>query len=610
MNKVHILSPEIVSKIAAGEVIERPASVVKELIENALDAQTGSIELHLEDAGKKLIRLRDTGTGIAKADMETIFQRHATSKIQDYEDLFDIHSLGFRGEALYSIAAVADVVLKSTVAGRQATADEKGKSDSSGNPSGWEIHIRGGKRISLKPLGHPQGTEIEVKELFFNTPARRKFLKSNLSEVNQILNIFVPYTLLHPQIRFCLTHGDKTLIDLTPADDLTSRTAAALNLDEKNLLDIAQTFEAEGIRARLILGDINISRSRRDLQFIFVNGRPVQNKNISFHLNEAFRLILPPHSFPFFTIYLEVPTVDVDVNIHPTKREVKLRDEQGLCTMLRKLAESALLGKSGAKQVRAEGTPAVTMLLKTEPGEKMPGRFSEAAETPAVGEWKPRPTEEYAFPQSPVTPEAMANLFNGPGMRKKDPGSLAQRLTEATFLGIFINKFLLFESDRTLLIIDQHAAQERITFESLIRQIEKGHVEVQQMLSPIMISLSVGDMLVWEEAQEALEKFGFSSTQIDRETVALHSHPALVKDPEKGFRDLLAGENPARCDHKTLARRACRASVMAGDPLDAKRAQYIRKSLLDCLDPFTCPHGRPTLIEMKESFLDKQFLRT
>ncbi len=268
MKNVHILPPDIISKIAAGEVIDRPASVLKELIENSLDAQANVIEIELEDAGKTLIKIRDNGTGIEQDDMETIFARHSTSKIASIDDLFDIHSLGFRGEALYSICAVSDITVRS----KTASSD-----------SGWEIHMRGGKKLDLKPVAMQNGTEIEVKELFFNTPARRKFLKSGPAEVSAVLGILIPYALLYPNCRFRLTHGNKTLIDVAPAADIKDRLAHVLNLDSKFFIEVDRDLTQEDIHIHLVAGDINIIRPKRDMQFIFINGRPVQSKGIGFH---------------------------------------------------------------------------------------------------------------------------------------------------------------------------------------------------------------------------------------------------------------------------------------------------------------------------------------
>ena len=600
MSKVHILPPEIISKIAAGEIIERPASVIKELIENALDAKTKTIELHLKEAGKTLIFLKDSGSGIEPEDIEVIFLRHSTSKIETIDDLFNIHSLGFRGEALYSICAIADVVLRSRVKSQDA---------------GWEIHMRGGKKLNLQPVTMNVGTEIEVKELFFNTPARRKFLKTNPTELNQILSIVIPYALLYPNTQFTVKHQNKTLFDLKPAN-LLERIAETLNLEQKYLLHTKQDFQDLGISIQLILGDINIARPRRDLQFIFINNRPVQNKSLSYHLNEIYRLILPPGTNPFFIAYISVPAETIDVNIHPTKREVKIRDEQNLIALLRQLTQNTLLTRGGAKQaglpdrqVEAPAPPKTKeqfvirrLFTETKINDDVTPKILDQLEK-FCKELSPSPTEQYSFPKDEIGDSA--RLIN----RALSPISLSRQLSGARFIGSFIDKFLIFEAGSSLLVIDQHAAQERITFEKLIQQMEKGKVEVQHLLSPYTVKLSPTELLAWEEGKEKLDQLGFSTTLFDGNTVAIHTYPVLLKYPDKAFQDILAGGNVIRCDHATLARRACRFSIMAGDPLTPEQAIFQRDQLIKCQDPFTCPHGRPTLIEIKESFLDKQFLR-
>ncbi len=617
MNKVHILPSDIISKIAAGEVIERPASVVKELLENSLDAGADSIELHLKDAGKTAITIKDNGSGIGQDDLEKIFLRHATSKIQSAEDLFDIHSLGFRGEALYSVAAIADVTLQSKTIEQD---------------TGWEIHLRGSKQLSLKPGPAPdKGTTIEVKELFFNTPARKKFLKTNTTELNQILNIFIPYSLLHPKIRFLLTHQGKTLLDLAPTEDPVTRIAATLNLNKDNILATQQELSDKNITVDMFLGDINITRSRRDMQFVFINGRPVDNKNISFHMNNVYRLIMPQGTYPFFVVTINMPAEDLDVNIHPAKREVKMKNEQIITSILRHLCENTLMQASAAKQAvdpssdtstensankpysidRAlTGTTTKDMPFDTTvpPSIFEPSNTQYSATDKGNSKSAPNrgtaPSDQYAFPQAEYYSMAGETLFQ----QKQD--SLQSKLTNARFVGTFIHKFLFFESTPSLLVIDQHAAAERVTYEKLIQQMNKGSVEVQNLLSPILIKLSAQELVSWEECQENLNQLGLDTTQWNDETIAVHSQPLLLKNVEKAVRALLAGDTIARTDHDTLARRACRSSIMAGDALKPEQAEAIREQLLQCLDPFTCPHGRPTVIEMSESFLDKQFLRT
>lgn len=595
MSQVHILSPDVISKIAAGEVIERPASVLKELIENSLDAQTQTIELHLKDAGKTLIHLKDRGLGIEHDDLQTVFQRHSTSKIKTADDLFNIHSLGFRGEALYSVAAISDITLRSKTKNQD---------------SGWEIHLRGGKKISLKPIAMPNGTEIEVKELFFNTPARRKFLKTNTTELNQILGTITPYALFYPQCRFLVTHEKRTLIDLMPSANQCQRIGEILNLDHKHLLEIKEDFKEHEFSVHMILSDINISRSRRDLQFIFINGRPVQSKSLSFHINDIYRLILPPNHYPCFTLFLKIPAAHVDVNIHPTKREVKIKDEHNLMPLLRHLIEHTLMtaGKPkeiSEKNIASEETASLRRALAKNtssdiafaPITETEQSLSKISENPSI-------TEQYTFPQhTSGVSENTLPLQNA-------SQNLSNKFSRSRYLGTFINKFLLFEADRSLLIVDQHAAQERIVFEALIRQMQRGHVEVQNLLTPDLLKISMAEMLAWEEGKEVLEQLGLSSTQFDKNTIAIHSCPALLGNPLQAVRELLAGGNITRADHATLARRACRASIRAGDSLKPIQAEFQKEQLLKCRDPFTCPHGRPTVIELKENFLDRQFFRT
>lgn len=594
MNRVHVLSPDVISKIAAGEVIERPASVIKELVENSLDAGATTIELHLKDAGKGLIHLKDSGNGIHHDDLETVFERHSTSKIQTADDLFNIHSLGFRGEALYSVAAISDIVLRSKTKEQD---------------SGWEIHLRGGKKIGMKPVAMKNGTEIEVKELFFNTPARRKFLKTNTTEINQILNTVIPYCLLYPQCRFLVTHEGRTLVDLAPIDSQSARVAETLNLEQKHLLTITENFNEQAFGVHMILGDINVSRSRRDLQFLFINGRPVQSKAIGFHMNEIYRLILPPGNYPFYALFLTIPAQHIDVNIHPTKREVKIKDEHNLMPLLRNMVEQALMTAGKAKEIteKVSLTQEALALRRAltqstgKDGTTLPVSDNEII-MPGVSE-NSAVTEQYTFPQQ-------SNFTTPEGTPYSAGENLTNKFNRSRYLGAFINKFLLFEADRSLLIVDQHAAQERIVFEALIKQMERGKVEVQNLLTPDLLQVSVVEMLAWEESKEALDKLGLTTTQFDKTTVAIHSCPALLSDPIRAVRELLAGGNINRADHATLARRACRASIRAGDPLKPSQAEFQKEQLLKCRDPFTCPHGRPTVIELKEAFLDRQFFRT
>ncbi len=599
MKRVHVLPPDIVSKIAAGEVVDRPASVIKELLENALDASADRIEVELEQAGKTRLVIRDNGSGIDPDDLETIFQRHSTSKIQSADDLWDIQSLGFRGEALYSIAAVSDITLRSRTREHDA---------------GHEIHLRAGERLGVKALGMTPGTEIQVQELFFNTPARRKFLKSDAAELNQVLDIIIPYTLLFPEKRFKVTHNGKTLIDAAPSSDAAARVSQVLNLNKDFFIQGEEQFEVLGTTVSFILGDINILRTKRDLQFLFINGRPVENAAIRFHMNNVYRLILPPRHYPFFYLNLDLPARDIDVNIHPTKREVKIHHEAGLCQALRRMTEQSLMQGGSARQ--ASDGPATAPSDPPLNIRRLVSGFLDreltepSSEEPVQGaahptDWTARPaTNEYAYPAN-----APDSLFADHALQARHL-SMKERFIASRFIGAFHYKYLFFESATSLLMVDQHAAQERITFERLVEQMQNSRVEIQHLLTPFTLTLTPQEKVVWATSQSVLEAMGFSTTQFDETTLAIHTHPALIPNAEWAVHELLTGGDLARCDHQQLARRACRASVMSGDPMSAQQVEFQRTQLLACRDPFTCPHGRPIVVELTTAFLDKQFLRT
>ena len=608
---IKILPPDIISKIAAGEVVERPAAVVKEMLENSIDAGADTIDIDITDAGRTEIVIRDNGSGISKDNLDRMFQRHATSKIQNLDDLYNIHSLGFRGEALYSIAAIADVTLQTKIL-NSSKGEEK--------TSAWEIHLRGGKRISLKPCSISEhGTIISVKELFFNTPARRKFLKTDSTEFNQILSVITPYALFYPKLKITLTHNGKKILDVKSSDNHLKRVADILKVDEKFLLETQHTTDdAQHTTIQLILGDMNLRRPRRDLQFLFINGRPVQNKNISFAMAQAYRLILPPDEFPVFVAMIDLPPEDVDSNVHPTKREVKIRDERTLCDDLRHLCEKTLMNAGRMQQVgnfsyttqnHNSVIPAKAgIYFKMDPCQES-SRMTDYKISESPSSYQSAGSSSgYSFPSR--NPETQHQLFSESQNNFSSDHSLQKKLTNAKLIGIFRTKYILFEHETSLLLMDQHAAAERINYEHLILQMEKGNVEIQNLLTPTTLRLTAQEMLIWEESKDALEKIGFSSSLWNNDTIAVHSHPRTISDIEPTVRHILAGGHLSKNDHDALARRACRCSIMTGDKIKTPEAEHLRVQLLACLDPLTCPHGRPTVVEMTENFLDKQFLRT
>ncbi|MDD4202862.1 MAG: DNA mismatch repair endonuclease MutL [Candidatus Omnitrophica bacterium] len=623
MGKIELLPPELISKIAAGEVIERPASVVKELLENAIDAGSDSVDIELEKAGKILVRVKDTGTGMEKDDLEKIFLRHSTSKIKTSEDLFNINSLGFRGEALYSVQAIADITIKT----------KTHQSD-----MGWQTHARGGSAPVVTPYTMNEGTSIEVRELFFNTPARRKFLKTDSTELNQILNVVIPYSILHENIKFSLSNNERIILDLSANNNKLSRMAEVLNINKDDLILSEALSEDNSISIELILGNINIQRVKRDMQFIFVNNRPVFNKAISFHINQIYKLIFPQNIHPCFACFVHLPNEDIDVNIHPTKREINLKDEKKFIPLLRRTCERALMEHGKAKAVtlcekpEARGQkPENALQNSTEKKfgvdipfnksfKKLEEEFSKMSDT-SLDSTEDKFTQDTRLKTQDSKQYVLFTGDNKPrealekDLENYTQKTLANKLSIAAYIGKFINKYLLFESNETLLIVDQHAAQERITYESLLKQLLSKKIEVQRLLLPIMLDLSTQELVVWENIHNDIEKIGFDTTKMKGNSIAIHSHPALINKPDIAVMNILSTDDTryqirdTRYDPNDIARRACRKSVKAGDILKPEEADSLKEQLLNCDNSFTCPHGRPTVIEITDKFLERQFLR-
>ena len=461
------------------------------------------------------------------------------------------------------------------------------------------------------------GTDIKIAELFFNTPARRKFLKNNTSELNQILNIVLPYTLIYPEKRFVLMHTGRTLLDLRVAPSRLDRTAATLNAPLNHLLETDQEFVQEKIRVRMILGDINVQRPRRDMQYIFINSRPVESRNLNFNLNDVYKLIMPPGTYGTFIVDITLDPANVDVNIHPTKREVRIKDEAILIRILRRMVEYQLMHKGQARELMTSPRPNPLHQEEGNNAFNSPpleggvrgGGLPADQIIFAPGQLQPR----LAFPSS-VKHMSFQETFGDDSMKDfqlfGEENSLRSKFSRARYVGTFLQKFLLFEVDESLLIVDQHAAQERIMFEKFKDQLERAQVESQPLLTPVLLKLTPQEKIAWEELQEKLGVAGIEITQFDEDTIAIQTQPLLLKNIETVVRTLLAGGEAPRMDHTSLARRACKASIVAGDKLDSTQALHQRQELLKCQDPFTCPHGRPILIEVTQDFLDRQFLRT
>lgn len=567
MGKVSFLPETIINRIAAGEVVESPGSVVKELIENSIDADATDIGIEVRSGGKKFISVRDDGSGIEPDDIEKIFKRHATSKIRGPEDLYRIKSLGFRGEALYSISSVADVVL-------QSSASDTGE--------GKEVHIRGGVFIGIRDIPRNRGTTVEVRELFFNTPARKKFLKTDTVEFRRIISIVTPYTISFPDIKFSLVHNEKVISNLSPAKDTYERFCEVTGIKKEYTVCAEREIGEKRILLKVLLGDINLQFPVRSRQYIFINSRPVYHRGISSAVNGVYEDIFPKDLYPAFAVFIQLPWDDVDVNVHPAKREVKLKEEGYIISVLTDLCRETLLKCLRGKEITYR-----------ESYYESSDHVKETEELPSVSEDR-------------TCQELFSKEYIGKEVRKDD---LRTKLKNAFYAGCYKNKYLFFDAGDVLLVLDQHAAHERIKFEMLKKQWEIGKIEIQRVLTPLIVKLNSEEMVYWEEGKELLEDIGFLTTRWDTHSIAIHGFPRVIKNPEVSIRNILAEKNFMQYDKETLAKKACKDAVSAGERITEEEALQIKNDLLKCEVLFVCPHGRPTVIEFSEQFFDRQFLR-
>jgi DNA mismatch repair protein MutL len=632
MPAIRVLSENLVNQIAAGEVVERPASVVKELLENAVDAQAARIRVELEEAGKKLIRVSDDGLGMAAEDVPLALASHSTSKIASADDLGAILTLGFRGEALASIAAVADVRIVS----RTRDAIEAA-----------EAGVSGGRREAPRPASGPVGTTVEVRNLFRYVPARRKFLKTDSTEMGHITEHVARIALAYPSVHLTVTHNGRSVYELPPTDSVRERIAAFFGSDLAESLVAVSSEEPAGKLWGLV-GPPHAARATASAQYLFINGRFVRDRGLLHALREAYRGMLEGSRQPVGFLFLTVPPDRVDVNVHPTKIEVRLRDAHLLYGQVLAAVRERLLGPGMAPDVSlaAAARSAPHDAAATEPpappeeGETgaRPGPDQAAREErvrQAVADFlrSPAASGQARLPFSGrVSGQAAAPAKAGgetrpppPGERRDRPSAMAQseiqnpesEMPSVRAMQIH-NTYLIAETADGILIVDQHALHERVLFEDLMARLEAGPLEGQRLLVPVTVDLSDRDLAALEEHRAALGRMGIEAEPIGPRSVAIHAFPVVLAkaDPEGTLRDFLAWARA--CDSPPAARQvleqlahvaACRAAVKAGDPLKPEEVE----ALLGYRDAAglaaTCPHGRPTALVLRKADLEKQFGR-
>jgi DNA mismatch repair protein MutL len=657
MSKIRILPENVANKIAAGEVVERPASVVKELLENAIDAGARSIRIEVESGGKRMIRVTDDGSGMAHDDALLAFERHATSKLRTADDLLSIATLGFRGEALPSIAAISRLLLETR------TPNEE---------QGTSIEFAGGKLLGVKPAGVPAGTSISVADIFYCVPARRKFLKSETTELGHIASLATHYALAHPDRQFLLKTPTQEILNCAPVEKLSDRVYQIFGrqaLDELVEIPVNEAAmrsaitepqleadeQAATLRVTGFTSRPEVQRSNRNGIFTFVNRRLVRDRLLLHAIGEAYRNIAPPGVFPVVLLFLDLPYQEVDVNVHPAKIEVRFRHPQFVHDFTRDALRHAL---SIARPI--PGFPAArAAAAAANPGDAS-GFPASGAGSSAMRGYAPMP-DASAFPGPPraeiptsfAASAAIAETFeltgapdrpiaqrlgfdSGtaidfllPAQRSEAPTAESAATAPGTLpgpgeiadlkpLGQVNASFIVAVNSEGLWIIDQHVAHERVLFEQHLRARREGTVGGQRMLVPLVVELNPRQLAVFEQIGEELRANGFEAELMGARSVAIQAAPAGIAggDAEKLLFEILDGlarENQAisidSLQSKIAASTSCHAAIKVNTPLDAAKMEWLLGELSKTEYPMSCPHGRPVVLRYSMREIERAFKR-
>ena len=574
---IRLLAPEVASQIAAGEVIERPASLVKELMENALDAGAKSISISIAEAGRKLIEVSDDGSGIASDELALAVSRHATSKLARADDLFHISTLGFRGEALASIGSVSRMTITSKVARSEA---------------GARIKVEGGREGKVESVGAPTGTVVRVEDLFHSVPARLKFLKADVTERRAIDALITRYALAYPNVRFKLSEGSNVTLQTSGDGDRRAILAALYGVEvAKQLLEISS--EEEGIRLSGYTSPTALTRSnRKDITF-FVNGRWVQDTPLTTALVQAYHTLLMVGRYPMGVVFIEIAPEEVDVNVHPAKAEVRFRNQDKVFGFVQGAVRRGLLAYSPIPQV----APSLW------------GTRSESSQQVGL-DWTI--AHDVGISRESLVERQEANLPTpNPQL------STANQIPLLKLIGQIGATYLVAEGPDGLYLIDQHAAHERVLFEKLMAQHDQKKIPSQSLLTPAVVTLPPQSAKALESQLSVLGQFGFEVEEFGTNTFQVRAMPSLFagSDPSAALRaiveDFEEDESPLQNEiEKKLAARVCkRMAVKGGQTLSVEEQRALLSDLERCNSPRTCPHGRPTMIHLSVDMLERQFGR-
>jgi len=605
VTKIQLLDSRLANQIAAGEVVERPASVLKELLENALDAGSESISVDVEQGGVKLVRVRDNGSGIDRDDLPLALSRHATSKIRGLDDLEAIGTLGFRGEALAAISSVSRLTLASNV---------------EGEAEGWQVQVEGRDMApTVTPAGHPRGTTVTMRDLFFNTPARRRFLRTEKTEFNHLEEVFRRIALSEFNTAFRLTHNQKVIHQLPAGLDDTLRAARVAKLCGKGFMEqaIPVDVERDGIRLHGWMGLPTFSRSQADLQYFYVNGRVIRDKVVSHAVRQAYADVLYHGRHPAYVLFLELDPAQVDVNVHPTKHEVRFREQRMVHGFLYSALHRAIAevrpGQSLAANVVDEGESVMPAME--------PSQASMSLSAPAGRPSYSPPTHSFSYGQGARQADAYGALVR-PQVAETSVMPPASDQETVPPLGYAVAQlhgiFILAENQQGLVVVDMHAAHERITYERLKQSWSEDKVRSQPLLVPVSLAVSSREADFAEQQPEVFSRLGFMVDRAGPETLVVREVPAMLRDSDSEamvrdvLSDLLAQGSSERIEQKLdelLSTMACHGSVRANRRLTLPEMNALLRDMEATERSGQCNHGRPTWTQMSLKDLDRLFMR-
>ncbi len=632
MGKINLLSQETIDKIAAGEVVERPASVAKELIENSIDAGATAISVEIKGGGIEYLRITDNGSGIEKDQIQIAFLRHSTSKIHSAEDLAGVRSLGFRGEALSSISAVSKVELITK------TKDSL---------LGSSYIIEGAKEISLTDVGAPNGTTFIIRQLFYNTPARKKFLKSESTEGSYVFDVVEHLALSHPEISFkFLLNGKEKL--MTSGNGSLSDTIYQIYGRQiaSNVLDI--DYADEQVKINGFIGQSVIARGNRAFEHFFVNNRYIKSNSLSRACEEGYYGFLMGHQYPFFVLNINFDDNAVDVNVHPTKQEVRFEDEAFILQTLTKIINNRLRRREDVleanidepKPSSAISTPlaSITPLETVSEVESIDDSTKQEVVLDSVKSSEPLETSKPVKMPEPFEKDRLAKIKaqvteqirrdtpyekkfseNNRGGEKYEQISFLKKeaIKDHKIIGQIFDTYWIVEFDKNMYVIDQHAAHEKVLFEKTMARLKNNEMTTQLVSPPVIISLSPQDVLLFENYHEAFEKIGFQVESFGGNELALTGVPGnmLNIDPKTFFMEILADCDKFKASEsfdmivERVASMSCKAAVKGNNKLSLQEIKTLIDDLLELDNPYHCPHGRPTMISFSEYELAKKFKR-